>query len=495
MKDLNNSILYSSIEENIKLIKNIFNNDDTLQLRRFENTYNGMKCCIFFIVGMVDTSSINENILRPILSTKILLDDIDHISYLASQVLLSDTVTVSSNLDDVVNGILIGDTVLFVENHPRAIVINTKGWEKRNIEEPPTEKILRGPREGFTESLTTNLTLIRRKIQSKDLKFKFLTVGSRTNTKVCICYIEGLAKDEIINTVTEKIRNISIDGIYDIKYIQEFIDENPFSIFETTSNTEKPDIAAGKLLEGRIVILVNGSPIVATLPSLFIEHMMAGDDYYLNYFFASIGRMIRIWGFILTISVPALYLSLISFHQEIVPTPLLLSIYTARKGVPFPTFFELCILLAVFEVLREAGARVPDPIGQSISIVGALVLGSAAVEARFVSAPMIIIVGITAITSLLISPITSVVIILRAYLLLLSALLGIYGYILGMISIVIHLFSLRSYGIPYMDNLTSIKMQSLKDTFIRAPLWYMRYRPKFMSKDSKRENLGGKGDE
>lgn len=495
MKEHYNFSLYSSIEENTKLIKGIFNNDDTLKFRRFENTYNGLKCCIFFFVGMVDTNSINEKILRPILSSKILLDDIDQISYLSSQVLLSDTVTTSINLEEIVNGLLSGDTVLFVENNSKSIIINTKGWEKRSIEEPPTERILRGPREGFTESLITNLTLIRRKIQTKDLKFHIMSIGERTNTDVCVCYVEGLAKEEIINTVKDKIKNISIDGIFDVKYIQEFIDENPFSIFETTGNTEKPDIAAGKLLEGRILILVNGSPIVMTLPSLFIEHMMASDDYYLNYQFASIGRIIRILGFILTISVPALYLSLISFHQEMVPTPLLLSIYTSRKGVPFPTFLELFVLLTVFEALREAGARVPGPIGQSISIVGALVLGSAAVEARFVSAPMIIIVGLTAITSLLIPSLSSVIIILRLFLLMLSALLGIYGYIFGMMGIIIHLFSLRSYGVPYMGNLTSIRMQSIKDTYIRAPLWYMRYRPKFMSKDSKRGTIGGKGDE
>lgn len=495
MKDSNTTTLLSSIEDNIKLIKDIFNKDDTLHLRRFENMYNGMKYCIFFITGMVDTSLVNENILKPILTNKVILDEIDHIGFLESQVLLSDTVIITDNLDEIISGLLLGDTVLFVDNHRKTIIINTKGWETRSIEEPPTERILRGPREGFTESMIKNLTLIRRKIQSNDLKFQFFTVGERTNTKVCVCYVEGLAKDEIINKVIKKIKNISIDGIYDTKYIQEFIDENPFSIFETTSITEKPDIAAGKLLEGRIVVLVNGSPIVITLPSLFIEHLMASDDYYLNYYFASIGRIIRTWGFILTISIPALYLSLISFHQEMVPTPLLLSIYTSRQGVPFPTFLELFVLLTVFEGLREAGARVPGPIGQSISIVGALVLGSAAVEARFVSAPMIIIVGLTAITSLLITSLSSVIIILRGFLLILSALLGIYGYIFGMIAIIIHLFSLRSFGIPYMDNLTSSRMQSIKDTFIRAPLWYMRYRPKFMSKDSKRGTIGGKDDE
>ena len=488
-------IVSISLEENIKTIQNLFQKDDTLQIRRIENQYTGIKYCIFFISGMVDNTIINDNIIKPILNNKVLLDDTDHISYLASNILSNSRAEIIKNIDDVLNELLIGNTILFAENCNKSIALSSIGWEKRNIEEPPTERVLRGPREGFTEDLTTNLSMIRRKVQTKDLKFQFMTVGERTKTKICVCYINGLAKEEILNTVISKIEDISIDGILDIKYLQESLDENPFSIFEITMSTEKPDIVAGRILEGRIAVLVNGSPIVMTLPSLFIEHMMASDDYYLNYHMASIGRLLRIFGFLLTISVPAVYLSLISFHQEMVPTPLLISIYSSRAGVPFPTFLELFLLLITFEVLREAGVRVPGPIGQSISIVGVLVLGTAAVDASFVSAPMIIIVGLTAITSLLIPSLGGVVIMVRFFLLLLSGLLGIYGYIFGMLTIVIHLFTLRSFGVPYMNTLTSFRMQTIKDTYIRAPLWYMRYRPKFLSKDPKRQTIGGKGDE
>lgn len=495
MHNLNNHILSTSLEENIRLLQEIFQNDDTLRYRKIQNLYNGIKCCIFFIDGMADTNIINESIIRPILSTKIILDEMDYISYLESHIIISSVVHVTVNLSDIINSIISGDTVIFIEGNSRALVIGSRGLETRKIEEPPTERVLRGPREGFTESLSTNLSLIRRRIQSKDLKFHNMKLGERTNTKICICYMEGLAKYEIINKVIKKIENISIDGVFDVKYIQEFIDDHPFSIFESSSTTEKPDIVAGRILEGRLAIMVDGSPMAMTLPSLLIEHFMAGDDYYLNYYFATIGRLLRTTGFLVSISTPALYLSLVSFHQEMIPTPLLMSIYTARQGVPFPTILELFVLLAVFEGLREAGTRVPGPFGQSISIVGALVLGTAAVQARFVSAPMIIVVGLTAISGLAIPTLSSVIIILRAGLLFLSAMLGIYGYIFGILALVIHLFSLRSFGISFMDHLTSLRMQSLKDTIMRAPLWYMRYRPKFMSKDSKRSTIGGKGDE
>lgn len=494
MNKSNNHILFNSMEENIRLLQEIFKNDETLQIRRIQNIYNNIKCSIIYIDGMVDTTIINDNIIKPILGTKIIIDEINFMNHLKSYILTSGSVEKSMDLLVIIRNMIAGDTIVFIDGSSSALIIATKGIKSRAIEEPSSERVIKGPKEGFNESLTTNLSLIRKRIQTKDLKFHFMELGERTNTKTCVCYIEGLAKDEKINEVIDKIGNISIDGVLDVKYIQEFIDDNPFSIFETYSNTEKPDVVAGRILEGRLAILVDGSPVALTLPAFFIEDLMASDDYYLNYYFATIGRILRTIGFIASISIPALYLSLLSFHQELIPTPLLVSIYTARQGVPFPTFLELFVLLAVFEGLREAGTRVPGSIGESISIVGALVLGSAAVDARFVSAPMIIIVGMTAITGLSIPALASAVVIIRAFLLVLSSMLGIYGYIFGMLAVTIHLFSLRSLGVPFMGD-TSLNMQSQKDKMIRAPWWYMRYRPKFISKNPKRGTIGGKGDE
>lgn len=495
MKNLEKYSLTSSLDENIKIVEEIFKNDNTINLRMFQNQYNGLKGCIFFIEDMIDIMVINEHILKPILESKILLEDRDYITYLSTQVILSSTLKCSSSIEDLVDAIVSGDTILIVEGCSQFIIVSTRAWKARAVEEPNSEKVLRGPKEGFTESLTTNLTLIRRKIRSKDLKFQYMTVGERTRTKVCICYIDGLVKEEILNKIIDKIGNIYIDGVVDIKFIEEFIDDNPFSLFETSNSSEKPDVVSGKILEGRVAVLVDGSPSVMTAPSLFIESFMAGDDYYINYYYASLGRILRSLGFIATISIPALYLSLVAFHQGTLPTPLLITIYASRVGVPFPSFLELMILLAVFEVLREAGTRAPGTVGQAISIVGVLVLGTAAVDARLVSAPMIIIVGVSSITGLMLPNITATLSYLRLGLLLLSSILGIYGYIFGMLALMIHLFSLRSCGVPFMGNLSSFHMQSIKDTILRAPAWYMRYRPKFMSKDPKRGSIGGKGDE
>ena len=495
MEDLKKYSLTSALDENIKIVREIFNNDETINLRIFENQYNGLKGCIFFIEEMIDTTVINEHILKPILESRVLLDDVDYITYLSTQVIQSSSLKCSTTIEGLVDAIVSGDTALIIDGCSQYIILSTKGWKGRAIEEPSSERVLIGPKEGFTESLSTNISLIRRKIRTKDLKFHYITVGERTRTKVCICYIDGLVHEEILNNILDKIGNIYIDGIVDVKYIEEFIDDNPFSLFETCNISEKPDVVSGKILEGRVAVLVDGSPSVMTAPTLFIENFMAADDYYINYYYASLGRILRIFGFIATISIPALYLSLVAFHQGTLPTPLLITIYSARVGVPFPSFVELIILLAVFEVLREAGTRAPGSVGQAISIVGVLVLGTAAVEARLVSAPMIIIVGVSSITGLMLPNITGTLSFLRLGLLLLSSILGIYGYIFGMLALIIHLFSLRSYGVPFMGNLTSLNIQSLKDTIIRAPAWYMRYRPKFMSKDSKRGSIGGKGDE
>lgn len=495
LENSNKYSLTTSLDDNIKILQEIFNNDPSINLRRFQNQYNGLKGCLLFVEDMVDPSIINEYILRPILESNTLLDDTDYIEYLSSHIIISSTLKKSTFMDDIVDSIVSGDTILILEGYSQVIIVSSKGWKTRAIEEPNSERVLRGPKEGFTESLSTNLSMLRRKIRTKDLKFHYITVGERTRTKVCVSYIDGLVHEEILNRVIDKIDNIYIDSILDIKYIQEFIDDNPFSIFETSNITEKPDVVSGKILEGRVAVFVDGSPSVMTAPTLFIENFIADDDYYVNYYYASIARMLRIYGFIASISIPALYLALVAFHQGTIQTPLLITIYASRVGVPFPSIVELLILLFVFEVLREAGTRAPGTVGQAISIVGVLVLGTAAVDARLVSAPMIIIVGVSSITGLMLPNITGVLTLLRTVLLLLTSVMGIYGYIFGILALLIHLFSLRSCGIPFMGNLTSLRMQSIKDTIVRTPAWYMRYRPKFMSKDSKRGSIGGKHDE
>lgn len=481
MKTYDNSTISNSLEKNITSIKKLFKDDDTLNYRQFKNSSKEpIDFCVFFIDSIVSKDKIEGKIINPIMKDNSDYTGLKFVSYLKDNIISSSKCKDSSKTNDIVKALVNGNTVLFVENINKALILGTQGGNFRSIEEPESEKVTRGPREGFSESLETNISLIRRKIKTNKLKFKYMTVGDIGHTNCCICYIESLASQKVLDKITEQINEISIDGVLDGKYIQEYIDKQPFSLFETTGTTERPDVVAAKLLEGRLALIVDGSPVAMTFPFLFIEIFQFPEDYYLNYYFASMNRIMRLIGFITTISAPAIYLALVNFHQELIPTPLLMSIYAARLAVPLPTIFELIFLLVTFEVLREASMRMNPSIGPSLSIVGALVLGTAAVEAKLVSAPVIIIVGLSGITGFMIPSISGANTIIKLLLLTLASILGLYGYIMGIAFLLIHLTKLKSFGVPIMSSFTSFSTDNIKDTHFRAPRWMMTNRPEIL---------------
>ncbi len=477
--------LTTSLKDNINLFKDIFKNDNTVTYRYFENKTSTINYCLIFINGMVSRDVINENVILPLINydVKPTLENTNTIDILMKKVLLVDELNKLSNMNEIITKLVYGDSLLLVDGYSESLIINTKGWEKKSIFEPKSEAVVRGPREAFTESIVTNLSLIRRRIKSHELKIKFREIGYTTKTSVCICYIEGIAQDDIINELEKRLDEIDIDGILDSGYIEEFVRDEPFSPFKTIGSTERPDTAAGKLLEGRIVIICDGTPIVLTLPFLFIEYFQVNEDYYTNYIYASFNRLIRIIGFFLATSIPAIYVALTTHHQELIPTPLLLSIYNAREGVPFPTFLEAILMLLTFEILREAGVRLPKPIGPAVSIVGALVLGESAVSANLISAPMVIVTAITGISSFLLPKMLGGLIIIRVVFLFLSSFLGLHGYIFGIIGLFIHLMSMKSFGVYYMLYLTSFTKDDIQDIGIRVPWWLMKYRTKIVAKN------------
>jgi spore germination protein KA len=484
--------LSGSMNRDIEFFREVFGEDETILFRCFESQgEESIKCCAIFIVGMVDQDIINKNIISPIVFSQSVPDNKQLLEYIKSSAIVSNDVAVSKDIYYMIESIIGGDTLLLVEGCKAALIVGSKGWEKRSIEEPESEKVLRGPREGFTESLVTNLSMIRRKLKTPDLKFRFRTFGKQTNTKACVCYIEGIVNEKILEEVYKRLDDIDIDGVLDTGYIQELISDSSYSPFRTISTTEKPDVVAGKLLEGRIALVLDGTPMVLTMPFIFIEYFHSPDDYYNNFYFASIGRLIRIVAFVITLTVPATYLALITFHQEMIPTDLLLSISAARQGIPFPSVFEALGLMTVFEILRETGTRMPNYIGQALSIVGALVLGQAAVEARFVSAPMVIIIALTGITGLMTPKVKGPVILIRLGLLLLAAFIGVYGIVYGISVITIHLLTLRSFGVMYMSGIGEANFQDIKDTAIRVPWWHMNYRPWFASRKNRKRQSGG----
>lgn len=473
--------LTKSLSENIGTFRELFQNDNTIVFRDIKNTHlQGFSSCLLFIDGMINPEFIGKSILSPIMNADIKAKEMDDniLDALMNKIISSSQVTKTRDFDALMLNLLYGDALLLVDRCDEALIISCRGWKERDIEEPSLEKILRGPKEGFTESLMTNLALLRRKIKSPDLKFKFRELGVRTRTKTCICYIDSLASSDILLELERRMDQICLDGILSSNQIEELIKDSPFSPFKTIGNTERPDVLAAKLLEGRIAVFVDGTPSVLTLPFVFLEYFQTSDDYSINYWFASINRLLRCLSEFFTTSIPGIYVALITFHQEMIPTPLLLSITSARQDVPFPTIIEALILLFLFEVIREAGIRMPSPLGQSVSIVGALILGQAAIDARLFSAPMVVIVASTGITGLITIKLKGVTIVFRLLLLLISAFMGLYGYIFGVIGAFIYLFSMRSFGVPYMLEYGSPFPVDLKDTIVRAPWWYMKFRPK-----------------
>lgn len=476
----------TSLENNINMFKNIFKDDGTVIYRYFESRNDeSLKGCIVFVEGMINEKVVNDNIILPVVSNTITLEASEKLDTLRKKVLISSNIIKSSDVDELIEAIINGDTVLFIDGDQEALILSSKGWETRSINEPEVEKVLRGPREGFTESIIINLTMIRRKIKTPDLKFKCKTLGVRTKTRACICYVEGLVNEKILEELEKRLAKINIDGVLDTGYIQELIRDAPLSPFRTIGSTERPDVVAGKILEGRIALLLDGSPTALTLPFIFIEYFHTPDDYYINYYFTSISRLLRILSFLLTTSVPGIYLALITFHQEIIPTNLLLSISAARQAIPFPSVIEALGLLLIFEILREAGTRMPTYIGQALSIVGVLVLGTAAVDARFVSAPMVIIVALSGITGLMTPKIKGAAVTMRIGFLLVAAFIGLYGIVFVASAIMVHLFNIRSFGVGYMDEFNTLNLQEIKDMLIRFPWWFIKDRPRLASSSNK----------
>jgi spore germination protein KA len=492
----NNEQLTKDLTQNINLLKQRFNNDETIFFREFDNSGSiSISFCAVYIGQMINQDVLDQFVLKPLMQSdfKSILEGSNKsyksiTSLIMKKVINEAEITTSKNLQEIVDEMIYGYTVILIEGCDEALIVNTKGFKFRAIEEPDTEKVIKGPREGFNENLSTNLALVRKRIRTSKFKFKFMEIGANTKTKLCICYIEDIASERILQELLKRLKNIDTGEAHYSESIDEYIKDSPLSLFSTIGNTERPDVFCAKVSEGRIGILLDGTPFALTIPHIFNENFQTADDYTNNYIFSSFNRILRMIAFFMAISIPALYTAIVNFHQELIPTPLLLSIAMAREGLPFPTLLEAIIMMFGFDLLREAGVRLPKPVGQTVSIVGALVLGEAAVNARIVSAPMVIITAVTGISSFLAPKFLEVYTILRFIFLLISGFMGVYGYCFCVIGLFIYLMSLRSFGVSYMLYSMDIKPEDMKDTAIRVPWYMMYYRVKFSGKNYIRKN-------
>ena len=476
------------LEANVKYIRDIFASDDTLQFRYLSGTPNSeLQFCLIFADGMINNKLMNDDIIFPLMNYEFPNNTDDLMELILRHVIHSNSAEKTTDMEKIVQAIVYGDTVLFADRCIYSLILNTKGWSTRSIAEPESERVLRGPREGCNESLLVNISMLRRKLRTPDLKLRYATFGRRSHTKVSLCYLDSIVNRNALTELEKRLGQIDIDGMLDSNYIAELVKETPLSPLETVGSSERPDVIAANLLEGRIALFVDGTPVVLTVPHLFIEFFQSDEDYYLNYVFATIGRILRILAFFISISLPAIYISMVTYHQEMLPTPLLLSISSARQNVPFPTSLEMLLMLIVFEMLRESGARMPGIMGQALSIVGALVIGQAAVEAKIISAPIIIIIALTGICGLMIPRLKGFVILQRFFLMGFSCIMGLYGYLLGMLAMLALLYGTYSFGVPIMPNVYAGKPQDYKDIFCRIAWPKMVTRPSELTKDLTRQ--------
>lgn len=474
----------NDLEDNIAQMQALFQNDNTFVTRIVESRAQpNLRCAVFFFDGMVKNLAINQSVLRPITDwVGTVPVSADTLATCISQV--NDS-RVEPDISKMLSSMLYGDTVILTEGDPRPVVVNTKGFSLRSSGEPDNERVLQGPHEGFTEGFMTNLSMIRRRLRTPHLKFTFYPFGTQTHTTVALCYIDGICKPEIIQEWQKRLSRFSMDGVLDANYFSETLRDHRLSPFPTMGVTERPDVVSARLLEGQAALIVDGTPVALTAPYVLQECFQANDDYYRSFFYIALTRILRLAGFVLSISIPALYVSLLLYHQEILPTRLLFAIAAARQGVPMPTLLETILLLLVFEVLKEAGTRTPGAIGQTMSIVGGLVLGQAAVSARFVSAPVVIVVAVAGVLGLLCPKLTTAAMVSRFFLLVCGAILGLYGLFFGGALLLAHLCSLDSFGMPYLMNLLPRVSPHLEDAYVRAPWYKMRKSGRFVSQEEK----------
>jgi len=494
----NSRQLSHDLQVNLNSLKAVFEDASDIVIREFKiGVEQQVKAFLIFVDGLVDKFAINESLLKSLMLEARLAQPSQGINkdnvfrYVKECALSIASVKESRTLKDAIDAVLSGDVVLFLDGSDTALIISIRGWETRGVTEPVTETVVRGPREGFVETIRTNTALIRRKIKNPNLKIESLKIGKETQTDVCIAYIKGIANEKIVREVKKRLERIEIDSILESGYIESFIEDAPLSIFPTVGNSEKPDIVGAKILEGRVAILVDGTPFVLTVPYLFVEAFQSSEDYYSRPFYSSLIRCLRYLSFAISILSPAIYVALTTFHQELLPPPLLITMAASAEGLPFPALIEALIMGITFEILREAGVRLPRPVGQAISIVGALVIGEAAVSAGIIGAPMVIVIALTAISSFVVPSISDAGAITRLFLTLCSGVAGLFGIMLGISGVLTHLCSLRSLGIPYTSPLAPATFSDMKDVFIRVPWWAMLTRPRVLSVKNPVRQKGG----
>jgi len=480
-------LISSKLNENEKILTEAFNKCGDIIIRRFKaGADKNIDMILVYIDNIVSSDVINDPILTNLMVRSHVINGEHILDTLYSEAISVGEMSFETNFDNVFTSVLLGDTAIFADGESKALIASTKGWPSRGVPTAENEVVVKGPKDAFAETASQNVVLIRRRIRDTALKVERSRVGKRSQTDIAVMYMDGIVRESVLNTIKEKLKNLDIDAIMDAGYIEQMTERKWWSPFPQVQMTERPDKAAAALLEGRVVIVVDNSPMVLLLPSTLNIFFQAAEDYYDRWEIMSFVRIIRYIAAYIAISLPGLYVAMTLYNPNLLPVELVLKMAGSRIDVPLSTVTEVIVMELAFELLREAGVRLPSPIGSTLGIVGGIVIGQAAVEAGIIGPMVVIVSAVTCICSFVIpnQGMVNGIRISKYIVLALSACLGLFGLWAGLIVILIHLCSIESFGIPYMYPYCSAAesgFDDLKDSVIRLPLFTLRKRPIFAS--------------
>ncbi|WP_442598877.1 spore germination protein [Neobacillus sp. D3-1R] len=478
LKDINlkEQIIDSSLEKNIETFQFLYSipTNTDVKIRQIKMSGFPKKVAILYISSIIDTKIIEDNVIKA-------LQQNNDPSARIENIISAESVNILQKIEDILKEINKGSAALFVEGEAEAYLIGAANFQGRSIEKPENEVSLKGPKEAFNEKAMTNISLIRKKIKNENLVVESTTISKRSKNELYIVYIKDLVNNELLQNVKDKVNSFDIDAIQNLSILEELIDERPRSLFPTILYTERPDRATHYIEDSFIVLLMENSPGALILPATFWSFYHSSDDRYLRFLYGNFTRFIRILALFITLFTSAIYVAITNFHAEMVPADLLLAISANREKVPFPSFIEVLMMETAFELIREAGLRVPNPIGPTIGIVGALILGQAAVQANIVSPIVVIVVALGGLSSFAVGDISMnfAIRLSRFFIIFSAGVFGIYGMTAIFTLALFYFVSLKSFGVPYLAPMTP-KYISSQDTIFRKIIKNERFRPGYL---------------
>lgn len=454
------------LQKNLAYIKQQFGDAFDVKYRKY-NTQ-GKEIIFIMVDGMCDSLLATEQVILPIIEADFSDEKGDKLIYSAAdRVSASIDKSITNDLDEAIREAIYGSIIMFTEDAQFGVMFGVQGFPKRAVLEPSTEMQERGSREAFVESFKDNVTMIRRRVRNPVFKTQIVEVGDTTKTRACVCYMSDRVDRKMLDNVVERLKNSKIDTVLGSAYLQSFLDGRHPSIFSGVGFTERPDVLTAKISEGKICIIVDGTPNALIVPYLFIEHFHSLDDYLKRSYYATFIRILKIASFLISVFLPGLYVAVCTFHQEIIPETMIFGITGQESRTPLPVMFEAFFIHLVYEIVREAGLRMPKSVGHAISIVGALVIGDSAVTAGIISAPMLIIVGLTAVSSFVVSTLYESVAVLRFAFIIIGGLGGLYGIMMGFAAVLVNAAAINPYGVPFTSPLSPTKIGAWRDLVVR----------------------------